>query len=228
MSKKNNEPGKYIAIGDIHGCCRSIKELLKKLEPYKDHQLVFVGDYIDRGPCSRQVVSLMIELQEKRDCIFLRGNHEEMLLKAVENGHRKLWIHNGGQSTLRSYGLSDQDLDLPEDHMEFYRNTVLYYDTPDYFFVHAGAPPFQSIEKSIDDPEAVRYFLWTREHINAIETAWEKTVVFGHTPRSNPIKRPKMIGIDTGCVYSSIGYGKLTALVLPEEKFIQQYSLDND
>ncbi len=218
----------YIVIGDIHGCCRSIEALIEKLEPYDNYQLVFVGDYIDRGPCSKNVVSLMLELREKRDCIFLRGNHEQMLLDATKRGNTGLWLHNGGDATLRSYGLIPGQLDFPDEHMEFFRSTKLYHETEDYFFVHAGLPAFQTIKQSLNDPEAVRDFLWTRDHLRAVDTAWEKTVIFGHTPTKSPINRLKMIGIDTGCVYSSFGFGKLTALVLPEEIFIQQSSLDNE
>lgn len=170
----------------------------------------------------------MLELKEQRDCIFLRGNHEQMLLDATERGNAGLWLHNGGDTTLRSYGLEPGKLDFPEEHMDFFRSTKLYHETADYFFVHAGLPAFQTIEQSLNDPEAIRDFLWTRDHIRAVETMWEKTVVFGHTPSKSPIHRLNMIGIDTGCVYSSFGYGKLTALILPQESFIQQSSLDND
>lgn len=217
-----------IAIGDIHGCYRSIQALLEKLEVHDECQLLFVGDYIDRGPYSRQVVDLMLELKETRDCIFLRGNHEQMLLDAIDRGRAGLWLHNGGDTTLQSYGLGRNDLNLPVEHIEFFRSTRLYHETRNYFFVHAGVPPHQTIQQSLEDPESLRDFLWTRDHLNAVETAWEKKVVFGHTPKTIPIEKDNMIGIDTGCVYSSFGYGKLTALLLPEEEFIQQKSLDND
>lgn len=217
-----------IAIGDIHGCYRSVKALLEKLEVYDERQLLFVGDYIDRGPSSRQVVELMLELKKTRDCIFLRGNHEQMILDTIDRGRAGLWLHNGGDTTLQSYGLCRDDLNLPVEHIDFFRNTKLYHQTRNYFFVHAGLPPNQTIKQSLEDPEALREFLWTRDHLNTIETAWEKKVVFGHTPRTIPIEKNNMIGIDTGCVYSSFGYGKLTALLLPEEEFIQQKSLDND
>ncbi|MEX0994385.1 MAG: metallophosphoesterase family protein [Balneolaceae bacterium] len=220
---------KMIAIGDIHGCCRSLEGLLEKLEDYPGHKLIFVGDYIDRGPCSREVVEMLIELEKTRDCVFLRGNHEQMLLDAIdENQHEQhqMWIMNGGDSTLKSYGLTPADLSFPEDHLKFYRKTKFYYSTDDYFFVHAGAPPDQTLEESVNDKRFRHDFLWSRDHLNAFETPWEKKVIFGHTPRPDPIHRPNMIGIDTGCVFASRGYGKLTAIVLPEETFIQQESLE--
>lgn len=217
---------KLVAIGDIHGCLKSIEALWNKLEPWSNLPHIFVGDYIDRGPDSKGVVDFLLEIQSERDCIFLRGNHEQMLLDAYEKGDAYNWMMNGGDSTLRSYGDDIRVTEIPGNHIEFYKSTKLFYQTDQYFFVHAGAPPHQSLLKSIEDEGSANFFLWGREHLNVHTTAWEKTVVFGHTPRQAPIKRDKMIGIDTGCVYNRLGYGKLTAVILPETKFIQQKSLD--
>ena len=217
----------YIAIGDIHGCLKSIEALWESIVENKDAKFIFVGDYIDRGPNSKGVIDFLIEAESERDCIFLRGNHEQMLLEAVENGLIDHWLINGGESTLLSYGDGLKISNIPEAHLNFFRKTELFLNAVDYFFSHAGAPPNMSIEKSIDTPEKHDYFLWGREHLNVLETSWEKTVVFGHTPRAFPIRKPRMLGIDTGCVYTEDGYGKLTAVLLPEEKFIEQKSLDN-
>lgn len=219
-------PQKIVAIGDIHGCLKSLEAIWKKLEPYKDYKHVFIGDYIDRGPSSKEVVDFLLSAKNERECIFIRGNHEQMLLDAVDRNEIKLWLVNGGRSTLASYNSGEDKIRIPDDHLYFYRNTELFYDTKDYFFAHAGAPPDQKIEDSIGDAEVSDYFLWGRDHIGLFGTAWEKIVVFGHTPRSHPIRKENMIGIDTGCVYNELGYGKLTAVLLPEEEFIQQLSLD--
>jgi len=215
-----------IAIGDIHGCLKTVKALWKKLEPHSDHIHLFIGDYIDRGPDSKGVVDFLLKKKNERKCVFLRGNHEQMLLDALEKGDAYNWMLNGGDTTLKSYGDQVRVNEIPQDHIDFYTLTLPYYETDNYFFVHAGAPPHQTLKESKSDPEARKFFLWGREHLNAAETAWEKTVVFGHTPRSSPIKKNKMIGIDTGCVYNRLGYGKLTAVQLPEMKFFQQSSLD--
>lgn len=214
-----------IAIGDIHGCVRSLEALWKKLKPYKDCTHVFVGDYIDRGPDSKGVIDFLLKAKNERDVVFLQGNHEYMLLNSLETGNSKNWMLNGGKSTLSSYNVNSV-INLPDSHIDFYIGTQLYYETDDYFFVHAGAPAGQSLDESKKDDHSKEYFLWGRDHLDAFETPWEKTVVFGHTPRENPIRKPKMIGIDTGCVYNKTGLGKLTAAVLPETKFIQQISLD--
>lgn len=220
MSEQN-----YIAIGDIHGCFHSMKALLDKLEPYYDRQFVFVGDYIDRGPGSKQVVDYLLDFQEKVDCVFLRGNHEQMLLDAFHKDEKRIWMMNGGLATLQSYE-ADEKFSLPERHQEFYENTKLYYDTENYFFVHAGLSPAKTIAESIKDSDEIQEFLWERSHLNAFETSWEKTVVFGHTPRPKPLEKENMIGIDTGCVFDRVGYGRLTAVKLPEEEFIDQVALD--
>lgn len=215
-----------IAIGDIHGCSRTLKKLVKDLEIFPDHRLLFVGDYIDRGASSSDVISFLLELKNRRECIFLRGNHEQMLLDALDKGERSFWLFNGGQETLESYGLETDNIDLPSDHLEFIRETKFWYETSGYFFVHAGLSPTKTIRQSLQKPVDTHDFLWCREHLDAPDTPWEKVVVFGHTPRPDLIRGPNMIGIDTGCVFSSRDMGTLTALVLPEGRVQQQSSLD--
>ncbi len=216
-----------LAIGDIHGCSETLKAMWKKLEPYHDALHIFIGDYIDRGPDSKAVVDFLLDAQHERNCIFLRGNHEQMLLDSIYYQRREHWIMNGGRATLDSYVDADIAEDLPDNHLEFFKNTLIYYETDDYFFAHAGAPPYQTLKESKKDPESENYFLWGRDHLNAFEVAWEKKVIFGHTPRAYPIRKSKMIGIDTGCVYKDIGMNKLTAIVLPDEIFIEQKTTDN-
>ncbi|NIT57375.1 MAG: serine/threonine protein phosphatase [Aliifodinibius sp.] len=203
-----------------------MKALLEKLEAYYDRQFVFVGDYIDRGPASKQVVDYLLDFKEKVDCVFLRGNHEQMLLDAFKKNRKNMWFMNGGRATIASYDTDGEDVKLPENHREFYENTMLYYDTENYFFVHAGLSPAKTIADSLKDDNEIQEFLWERSHLNAFETPWEKTVVFGHTPNPKPIQKDKMIGIDTGCVFDGMGLGKLTAVKLPEEEFIQQTAID--
>ncbi len=218
---------KIIAIGDIHGCLRSINSLLEKLSGYRQHTFVFIGDYIDRGNNSKGVVDRLIKFGQERECIFIRGNHEQMLLNACYKNDLDLWLMNGGRSTLSSYGGTYKDFNIPDEHLEFYKSTKMYYDSENYFFIHAGMSPKKTIAECLESNKEIENFLWEREHLNAFETPWEKTIVFGHTPRSRPIKKNKMRGIDTGCVYDRLGYGKLTAMVLPEEEYVQQICLDN-
>lgn len=217
---------KYIAIGDIHGCAATVKALIEELKPFYDRTFVFVGDYIDRGPDSQGVVEFLLDFRKEVNCVFLRGNHEQMMLDALGGGDRQLWLMNGGRTTIHSYENDGQQFDLPSDHMQFYEETALYYDTENYFFVHAGLSPVKTIKESLKDKNQMQDFLWIRSHLNVFKKPWEKTVVFGHTPRPHPVHKSKMIGIDTGCVYDRQGYRKLTAVRLPEEKFVEHPCID--
>lgn len=218
---------KIVAIGDIHGCLRTLNALLDKLADQSDRTFVFIGDYIDRGNDSKGVIDRLMAFEKEQKCVFIRGNHEQMLLDAYNNDELDMWLMNGGKSTIASYNGTYKNLNIPDEHIRFYEHTEMFYDTQDYFFLHAGLSPQKTIAESLLSPREVENFLWERDHLNAFTTPWEKTVVFGHTPRSRPIKKGKMIGIDTGCVYDRLGYGKLTAVLLPEEDYVQQFCLDN-
>ena len=208
-----------IAIGDIHGCVQTFDVLMEQLAPSEDDHLVFVGDYIDRGPDSRGVIERMLELNESYRCTFLRGNHEALMMDYLDGKDYSLWRANGGTSTLQSYGGRGQQIDIPDEHVAFIRSTEIYYETDDFFFVHAGLKPQLSIQENLSRfGEDV--FLWERGHLHAAELAWEKTVVCGHTPQPQPINRDRLVVIDTGCVYyQHAQFGRLTAVRLPERDF---------
>lgn len=223
-----SEHEQIIAIGDIHGCAASNEALLKRLDKgYGNSPIyVFLGDYTDRGLDSKRAVDQLLEFDLDHECIFLRGNHDQMLLDAYEKNEWDLWLSNGGNTTLENYNSMPGEFDLPESHYDFFKNTFLYWQTDDYFFVHGGISPALTIKENLESEYERDQFLWQREHVHAKENNWEKTVVFGHTPVKEPFLRENMIGIDTGCVYKERGYGILTAVVLPEMKFIQQESID--
>ena len=221
------------AVGDIHGEREMLEELLAKLSLSEDDELVFVGDYVDRGPDSRGVVELLIELQQRQRCTFLCGNHESMFLDFLGwPGSRYFagdaFLANGGDRTLASYGYFDRDdpdpetFSLPKAHEVFFSGLKLYHQAGDYLFVHAGLGRRLLSERDLhfamrharpDDP------LWDRTSID-LPHALGVTLIYGHTPsadfrvRWNP---PYSIGIDTGAVYG----GFLTAIRLPDEKLFQ-------
>lgn len=209
-----------IAIGDIHGCSGTLEVLLDRLSPTKDDHLVFVGDYIDRGPDSKGVIDRLLRLRKEHQCTFLRGNHESFMLGYLNMGEYELWRVNGGLATLSSYLNENHEIEIPYEHEAFIRETRLFLDTPDFFFVHAGIKPRDTVAESIRrNDEGV--FLWERSHLDAKRLVWEKTVVCGHTPQPKPINRDKLIAIDTGCVYFTYpDMGRLTAVRLPEREFI--------
>lgn len=209
-----------IAIGDIHGCAATLDRLLERLAPTADDHLVFVGDYIDRGPDSKGVIDRLLRLRETVRCTFLRGNHEALMLDYLDQGNLDLWRINGGLATLDSYRDGEANIRITDEHVAFIRDTRLYLDTPDFFFVHAGIKPYLTVEENLErfDEEM---FMWERSHLQASRLAWEKTIVCGHTPQSEPLVRDRLIVIDTGCVYyTHPRFGRLTAIRLPEREIV--------
>jgi serine/threonine protein phosphatase 1 len=208
-----------IAIGDIHGCLEPLQRLVRRLPP--SEPLVFLGDYIDRGPQSAGVVAYLLSLRKAgRPCRFLMGNHEQMLLKSlVQTEAISLWLYNGGTPTLISYGThprtwmhAPQRQDFLGSHHAFYQGLELYVEDEDTIYVHAGID-LGIADMRLQDPDVL---LWIRDKFYHHATAWHgKQVIFGHTPTRSMGLSGKAIfqegnfyGIDTGCVYG----GYLTAI----------------
>ena len=221
------------AVGDIHGEREMLEELLAGLSLGADDRLVFVGDYVDRGPDSHGVVELLIQLAASHRCEFLIGNHESMFLdflgwRGKEYFGGDAFLLNGGDRTLASYGYFDLDFpdrtkfELPKAHEAFYQNLKPYHRDGDYLFVHAGLGREVLEDRDIE-------FALRRVHIE--DLLWDRTsmtlphrlgvtVVYGHTPSPDFAVRwnePFSIGIDTGAVYG----GRLTAIRLPDETLFQ-------
>lgn len=226
------------AIGDVHGCLRTLDALLARLEEDAgrplgpDDTLVFVGDYIDRGPLSPQVIDRMIEMEAASEggdgptCVFLRGNHDQMMLDYVDAvGDSDLWWVNGGRTTLEAYE-SRGDRRLPPEHVAFLRRTALAAEGAGFAFVHAGLDTRLSVAENLEDPDP-HIVLWTRQHLGADLSNWEMPVVCGHTPVAEPIDEPNLIGIDTGAVFlHREGLGRMTAVALPERRFVSVATVD--
>ena len=207
--------GRIFAIGDIHGCLEKIQTLLERLPvDFKQDKLVFLGDYVDRGPDSRGVLDLMIKLQRENPAstIFLKGNHEVMFQDYIENGPlKKSFLTFGGRETIKSYGAADSLIDIPDDHLKFLRELPLLYVTKKFCFVHAGLLPNVPVEEQEE-----KDILWIRFKFIKSRYDWGKRVIFGHTPFDTPLIEKNKIGIDTGAVYG----GRLTCLMLPDVEFI--------
>jgi serine/threonine protein phosphatase 1 len=206
---------KLFAIGDIHGCFQKLKSLMEQIpfEPDRD-RIVFLGDYIDRGPDSFNVVSYLVDLKNKCEkAIFLKGNHEDMLDGFISGADRHLFLANGGEQTLRSY-LKRQYLPssspIPADHLEFFQSLLPYYETEQFIFVHAGLK--EGIDLQHQDPHDL---FWIRRQFINSTYDFGKMIVFGHTPFPEPHISPNKIGIDTGAVYGN----KLTCIELTHMVF---------
>jgi serine/threonine protein phosphatase 1 len=206
---------KIFAIGDIHGCYDQLLELLKKIPiNFKQDTLVFMGDYIDRGPNSVEVVDYLIKLKKRvPGIIFLKGNHEDMLEKYLDGTDRFTYLLNGGQQTLDSYLSRSTKTGIhpiPPDHMEFFKSLRLVYETDDYIFVHAGLRPKVAL-----DSQETEDMLWIRDKFLHSGYDFGKPVIFGHTPLGKPLVESNKIGIDTGAVYGH----DLTCVQLPDMIF---------
>lgn len=206
---------RVFAIGDIHGCFDRFKELVEQhIVLSKQDKLILLGDYIDRGPKSKEVIDYIIFLQNAGyDVIPLMGNHEAMLLDAfADRSAVTHWFINGGHKTMQSFGISRLTESDPS-YIEFFRNLRYFYAFENYLFVHAG------FNDSIEDPFSDRHsMLWESRQEYLHPLLKDRIIVHGHQTIniSSLIERidkhAQVINIDTGCVYTQyLDYGRLTA-----------------
>jgi serine/threonine protein phosphatase 1 len=210
--------GRTFVIGDIHGCSKPLAELLEKIKPLgKDDTVIFIGDYIDRGPDSRTVIDIILQLRaDHNKVITLMGNHEFMFLEALRGYGVADFLNMGGKATLKSYGVQagttrELALILPPAHRAFLENLLPYWEDEEYIYVHAGLQPGVHLTQQSSD-----WLFWSRDAFVNSAYNFGKKVIYGHTPFDKPRIDDNKIGIDTGAVYG----GALTCLVLPENAFI--------
>lgn len=206
------------AIGDIHGCAHELEILLERMSPTSSDTVIFLGDYIDRGPDSRGVIEQILQLKKRCKVVTLKGNHEALFLdflEAPQSVGAGLFILNGGSATLASYAGPGGTFEIPESHIKFFYGLKTCFETDDYFFVHAGVP--SKPLKDIDVKAEEQNLLWMRQPFLSTDYKWEKRIVHGHTPCDQPEIKENRINVDTGAVYD----GVLTAIELPGERLIQ-------
>ena len=229
-----DNPDRIFIVGDIHGCPEEtevlVKHIIDKESLSKNDQLIFIGDYVDRGPDSKSVVDFLIGVKNDfPKTIFLCGNHEDMMLDFMgyEGSMGNAYLFNGGLETLQSYGVKSprgagkqlKNL-MPEDHLEFYLSLDNYVLVESFALAHAGLNPLRDLRNQIDTD-----LYWIREAFIDNPHYFDCTVIFGHTPYENVFfDLPFKIGIDTGLVYGNI----LTCIELKNEQIFQVESGDND
>ena len=211
-------PNRLFAIGDIHGCFDPLRELVEnQIHLAKTDTLVLLGDYIDRGPQSKAVVDYILGLQDAGHTVIpLMGNHEDMLLQALHSSrHLPLWLFNGGNKTLQSFGVRSPKNILPE-YLEFFKNLKFWHGAEHYMFVHAGFN--DDIANPFEDEYAM---IWKCRSSYSHPKLKDKTIVHGHcviTPQKMDKQitgNRQSISVDTGCVYSEhADYGYLSAVEL--------------
>lgn len=202
---------RLIAIGDIHGEINKLNRLIRNLgiKPYDT--AVFLGDYVDRGKHSKEVVERLIELSKICHCEFLMGNHEYYMLKTI-NGtwEKEYYFYDGGDATVDSYGSFENVLKL---HGDFYKNLKYYYLTEDFLFVHAGIRP----DKTLEEQEVIDMLVIRNNFIDHKHKLKQK-IIYGHTPFVTPYIEDDKIGINTGCGIEP--NASLTAYICNENRFI--------
>ena len=213
-------------IGDIHGCIDELRYLIDDLPIEFGDRLIFLGDYIDRGPNSKGVLTYIIELRKTRDLeiICLKGNHEDMFLAylGLSGQHGDMFLYNGGYATLISYGVHSKQSSVDEiiariapEHIEFLKSLRTYFVMPPFICVHAGVHPSKPLDKQTDSD-----LLWIRNEFidNPHRLFPPYHVLFGHTPRISVLfDLPYKIGLDTGLVYGN----KLSCLEVTEKILYQ-------
>ena len=223
-----------LAIGDIHGGLKALKQALQRAEIKEDDQFIFIGDYVDGWSESAQTVDFLIEFGRKNNCIFLRGNHDDLVHQWLKGADfNAQWMRHGGQSTIDSYkGYSDEQITM---HKEFYTNLVDYHiDTNYRFFAHAG---FQNQNGPEYEWHSTSFY-WDRtlwEMAIALDPSIKKDdskypkrlthfdeIYIGHTPvtrigETTPVNAANVWNVDTGAAFK----GPITVMDIATKKFWQ-------
>lgn len=228
-------------LGDVHGGLKAIHQVLERANVTNNDTLIFLGDFVDGWSESPAVLNFLIALQKKQSCIFIRGNHDELLLDWLlgnnENIDEKLWFQHGGEATVKSY--QNIDAETKKKHIHFLQSLQNYYlDTENRLFIHAGFTNMKGVEHEYFKP----LFYWDR-------TLWEtalaldpnlskdaitypnrltiyKEIYIGHTPVTKinetiPVNKACVWNVDTGAAFK----GKLTIMDIETKEFWQSDAL---
>jgi serine/threonine protein phosphatase 1 len=173
--------GRVLAIGDIHGCHVALQILLEHLAIVPSDTVVVLGDVINRGPGSRQVIERLLDLQHRCRLVFVMGNHEEMFLGMLTiDGDRPTWQGFGGLDTLMSYGEHGETGAMPADHLAFLKSGLDYFETETTIFVHANLEPGKPLRK-----QTSRWLRWQNLTKKERPLASGRRVICGHSSQEN-------------------------------------------
>ena len=223
------------AIGDIHGCLDELTSLHKKILTHdkfdvKNDLIIYLGDYIDRGKNSKEVINQILKLKNNKiKTVNLMGNHDEFMIDFLFNNKNNIknWLNFGLDQTLRSYGIEvvdfikdgfgDDIIDnlrksllskMNEEHIKFFKELEISFSSENYLLVHAGIDPNKKLQDQTKED-----FLWSRsKDFFDKDFKAQKIIVHGHTPEENIINNPHRINIDTGCYFSE----KLSSVCLSD------------
>ena len=197
-----------VVIGDVHGHYEGLMLLLEQIAPASEDQVYFLGDLIDRGPKSAEVV----EFVKENDYPCLLGNHEQMLLN-IMNGRNasptnmQTWLYSGGQATIASY----QSATIPKQHLDWFESLPTYLDLGDFWLTHAGVDPRKTVQE-----QTAEELCWIRDEFHRIEQPYfaDKLIVVGHTITftlpgvvpGNLAQGQGWLDIDTGAYHPRSGW----------------------
>ncbi|WP_407485165.1 metallophosphoesterase [Elizabethkingia miricola] len=208
-----------LVVGDIHGGLRALEQVLERANVTNKDKLIFLGDYVDGWSESSQVINALIELSQKQECIFVKGNHDLYCEEWLSFGHKpEMWLLNGGVATMESYAdYSDEEIDK---HQEFFGQMHNYYtDEQNRLFIHAGYSSMHGPEKEMHSSN----YRWDRtlwETAVALDTRIEKDslqypkrlllfseIFIGHTPTLHlgvtyPLNKANIWNVDTGAAFT--------------------------
>jgi serine/threonine protein phosphatase 1 len=217
------------AIGDIHGCfdeLRSLLALCRRSAGSAEYDFILLGDYVDRGPASNEVIEYLMREQStgRLRLRCLRGNHDSMLLTAADpirsDADLMQWWRNGGEATLAAYDIGDP-CDLPADHLAWIRSLPLSLHESNRFFVHAGIRPGLPL-----NAQSEHDMLWIREPLLLSELWHGALIVHGHTPTRSgaPDARANRVNLDTGACFGR----PLTAAAFSPDQFSPVFFVNSD
>jgi serine/threonine protein phosphatase 1 len=223
---------RLFAISDIHGCFNTFYDLVvNTLSITRSDKLVLLGDYIDRGPFSREVIDFIIDLRNNDfNVVPLAGNHEAMIVGAFRDPEiLPIWLLNSGLSTLQSLQVKSVN-DIDEKYISFLTGLNYYENEGDNIFVHAG------FNDNVSDPFSDNYeMVWHSRPVYSNPVFRNKRIIHGHRPKTidyvkNMISgRSQVIPIDTGCVYDEEdGFGYLSAIEINSMELISIKRVDDD
>ena len=235
-----------LVVGDIHGGLKALKQLIEKVKPTSTDQFIFLGDYVDGWSESAQTISFLIEFSKKHNCIFIRGNHDELAYNYLkDHDDNPLWFHHGGRETKKSYeGISYHEI---KKHLQFFQNLVNYHiDSQNRLFVHAGFTNMHGPQNEYY-PNMVYWDRSLWETACALDTNLSREdlryparlqlfseIFIGHTPttrlgETTPLNFANVWNIDTGAAFK----GPLTMMDIDSKEFWQSdpvhtlYPLEN-
>ena len=181
---------RHFVIGDIHGHAQALQSILMHIQPDREDRITFLGDYIDRGPDSRRVLDLILDLSCQVDA--LAGNHEALLLASLQDPEvERHWLQYGGDTTLSSFGVTKVH-DIPEHYIDWIARCPFYVETDTAIFIHASLDPELALDQQNSDQ-----LLWCHNR-TPLRHCSNKRIYCGHTPNAVPIITPHWVSLDTG------------------------------